>query len=261
MHTDVLRDDMNRDKPQWLKLTDEMMIRVFRACHDAIISNRSVNLDLSKIGDLALFHISGCLYTSAYSNERGLHSAAICLIRQCVEAMTIVDLALQNEVYREPLLEMWKSGKLSSGEIRKKLERDKWPLYVGGLWSEPWSEFFGNLARAVHPYAHYSPQLMGWQMAIEYGDDTGPKYVRVGPAAYEPLKASRITLLHGIVVWTLARITIENCDLPCAVELKSESEALRLSINKSKLLVGKKDWALELLPFMWFRPGHDWRDA
>lgn len=33
------------------------------------------------------------------------------------------------------------------------------------MWDEPWSEFYGNLARAVQPYARYTPELQGWQFA------------------------------------------------------------------------------------------------
>ena len=151
-------------KPKWLTFTDKLIGPLFPIASGVLDSKKSANMHLSQIPTMALFHLFGCLYASIEANERGQHSVAICLIRQCVEALTLIDLGLQEPSYREPLLEKWETGKKSHGEIRKALEQDIWPNYGHGLWDEPWREYFGNLARAVQPYAHYSPEVMGWQM-------------------------------------------------------------------------------------------------
>jgi hypothetical protein len=75
----------------------------------------------------------------------------------------------------EPLLEAWKTGKKSQGELRRALQREIWPSYGTGLWNEPWAEFYANLAQAVQPYAHYTQQLQGWQfetLSVEHDGST-----------------------------------------------------------------------------------------
>jgi len=52
-----------------------------------------------------------------YANQRGKHSAAICLVRQSVEALTIAEVGLQPKLLAEPLLSEWKEGKKSQGEL------------------------------------------------------------------------------------------------------------------------------------------------
>lgn len=189
-----------------------------------------------------------------------MHSVAMCLLRQCVEALTLVDLGLQSDGFRITLLKNWKEGRRSSGEIRQELERNVWPRYGRGLWDENWAEFFSNLARSVHPFAHYSPELLGWQVAVRKFDGRTQFVAEIAPAAYDPLKASRITLLHSLIVWTLARLTMENAPEDAVPEFTAEVEQLRVALGSSKLLFKTKDWADELAPHVLFLPGHDWRD-
>ena len=106
------------------------------------------------------------------ANAGGQHSVAISLLRGCLEALSLVDLGFQPNPYRIPRLGQWKQKKRTAGETRKDLERDVWPRDKHGLWDEDWSQFFGNLGRSLYPYAHYSPELMGWQIAT-------PEWTRV----------------------------------------------------------------------------------
>src|SRR5262249_44087650 len=105
--------------------------------------------DLQSLAELALCHHAGCIEAGGHANRRGKHSAAICLVRQPVEALTIAEIGLQSPQFAEPLLMAWKDGKKSHGELRKALEQSVWPKYGTGLWDETWAEFYGNLARAV----------------------------------------------------------------------------------------------------------------
>ena len=127
----------------------------------------------SLIPEAALFHSSDCLTASMQANAAGQHSVAIGLLRSCLEALTLVDVGLQANEYRLPRLRQWNQKKRTASDIRKDLERDVWPRYGYGLWDEAWGHFFGNLARALHPYAHYSPELMGWQMSSLRMDTSG----------------------------------------------------------------------------------------
>ncbi|MDP6422235.1 MAG: hypothetical protein QF672_13100 [SAR202 cluster bacterium] len=249
------------NKPVWLELTDELVKSIFPPVHEVLDAMNAGDLHLAMIPRMALFHLSGCLHSSMRANEQGLHSAVICLVRQCVEALTLVDLGLQAAEYREPRLEAWDSGKLTHGKMRQSLEADVWARYGNGLWDESWTDYFGNLARSVQPYAHYSPVLMGWQMSVVDNDASNRFHVAIGPAVYDSLKASRITLLHSLVLWTSGRIVGENTANPEWQPITDQVDALGRSLGQSKLLLGTKNWADELAPHMLFRPGYDWRDA
>jgi hypothetical protein len=87
----------------------------------------------------------------------------------------------------EPLLEAWKTGGKSQGELRSALERDIWPSYGTGLWDEPWAKFYGNFARAVQPYAHYTQELQGWQFVTASVDHDGSAIEMTGLETYDPL--------------------------------------------------------------------------
>lgn len=137
------------------------------------------------VAAVLLFHLSDSLSASMLANPAGQHSVAISLLRSCIEALTLVDLELQENDYRLLRLRQWNRHERTAGDIRRDLENDVWRRYKHGLWEEPWSQLFGNLARALHPYAHYSPELMGWQMASVRMDDAGRGYVRLGPSQYD----------------------------------------------------------------------------
>ncbi len=223
------------------------------------------NLNRAAIPYLSLVHHAQCLRTSMHANEQGWHSAAVCMIRQSIEALTLVDLGLQDSAYADPLLDRWSAGKATHGELRARLERDVWHTYGTGLWLEPWAEFFGNLSRAVQPYAHYTSELMGWQFQYlpQVGAQAGSNrhVVLFGLETYDALKASRITLLQGLTSWTLGRLLLEHGQNPDVLERARDIAEWGRSLGASKLLFNKKDWALELLPDMFFMPGVDWRDA
>jgi hypothetical protein len=218
-----------------------------KAIHDSIIPQA------------ALFHLSDCLETNMVASASGKHSVAIGLLRSCLEAITLVDIGLQSNDYRLSRIHQWNARTSTAGALRKDLQRDIWPRYGTGLWDEPWTDYFGNLARALHPYAHYSPDLMGWQMALVTMDD--PKrqgFAVLGPSTYDPLKATRITLLHTLILWTVGRFVVLNSTSP-APQLSATLEQLRCEIGSSGLLFREGDWGVELMPHVWFQEGVDWR--
>jgi len=158
-----------------------------------VVANLSVirnitlgNEQVEPLPYMAVCHFAGCLGTSTKANKQGKHSVAICLVRQCLEAFTIVDVGLQHPVYPEPLLLAWSEEKTTAGQLRQNLEHDMWPQYGKGSWSESRAEFFGNLAQSVHPYAHYSPELQGWQWATIKSGKTGA-WLAIGPTTYDEL--------------------------------------------------------------------------
>ena len=193
-------------------------------------------IDLQSLAELALCHHAGCLESSSYANRRGKHSAAICLVRQSVEALTIVEVGLQQPHFAEPLLLAWKAGKKTQGDMRKALERDIWPGYGTGLWDESWAEFYGNLARAVQPYAHYTQRLQGWQFAtVDY--DGGHEFTATfGLETYDALRATRITLFHMLLTWMLGRVLLTHGQNPDVLQRRESILALGRALGASKLL-------------------------
>lgn len=248
--------------PPWFVTGGRLKGEVFPAALAALRSLETPGaFHDSLIPELALFHVSDCLAASMQANGGGQHSVAVSLLRGCLEALTLVDLGLQANAYRLPRLGQWNAAKRTAGDIRRDLERDVWPRYKQGLWNESWSDFFGNLARALHPYAHYSPELMGWQMSSVGMNSAGRGLVMLGPSQYDPLKATRITLLHTVLLWTVGNLTVLNAKAACAAPFGDALEALRTELGNSGLLFREGDWGIELMPHMWFKHGVDWRDG
>lgn len=246
--------------PAWKKITDEVGGPILTTVDATLKKKESPNLNTSLIPHLALYHLDACLNASIEANAKAQPSCAISLIRQCVESLTIIDLGLQEAAYKDPILEKWHAGQRTTGEVRKFLAQDIWPRYKTGIWNESWEEYFSNLAKAVHPYAHYSPELMGWQMSILKYEGGNRLLVSTGSQSAEPVKATRIALLQTIVVWTLGRILLANATGPEVCAFQEPIEQLRLAIGSSKLLFKSKQWADELMPHVFFHPGREWRD-
>src|SRR5690606_5232861 len=180
------------EKPRGFVLGEQLMWPlVGMGCTSARYQRLSTP-DLQSLAELAICHHAGCLEASGHANRRGKHSAAVCLVRQSVEALTIAEIGLQPPAFAEPLLLGWKEGKKTHGDLRKALEKHVWPAYGRGLWDESWAEFYGNLARAVQPYAHYTSELQGWQfVTVDYKG--GKEFTAMfGLETYDPLQATRI---------------------------------------------------------------------
>lgn len=247
------------EKPRWFVLGDQLMWPLVGMGCTSARYHRLSTPDLQPLAELAICHHAGCLEASNHANRRGKHSAAICLVRQSVEALTIAEIALQPPVFAEPLLVGWKEGKKSHGELRKALERDVWPTYGRGLWDESWAEFYGNLARAVQPYAHYTSELQGWQFATVAYEGGTEFTAMLGLETYDPLQATRITLFHMLLTYVLGRILLAQGKNPDVLSRRAEILELGQALSSSKLLFQRGEWWAQLAPHMLFKPGNDWR--
>ncbi len=222
----------------------------------AVLNNRAaLDPTINGVVHCAAIHLHHCLDTSQQANKQGKHAVAICLIRHCVESLTIIELGIGEPNYTDPLISAWLEGKKTRGDLRAALEKDVWPRYGAGLWDEPWSQFFGNLARAVQPYAHFSPELVGWHGAERSGLIEDRYFIReVGVNTSDPLKASRVTLLHSLVAWTLARLLSENNRFPPDLGGVERVREFGRELGSSPLLSGgKAKWAEEMWPLLFFR--------
>jgi hypothetical protein len=248
------------DKPEWFTLGDELLWPLIGMGVATARGHRLPSVDLQPLAELALCHHAGCMEASNHANRRGKHSAAICLVRQSVEALTIAEIGLQPPEFAEPLLSAWKEGKKSHGELRRALEQDVWPTYGTGLWDERWAEFYGNLARAVQPYAHYTSELQGWQFATVAYDGGREFMAMFGLETYDVLQATRITLFQMLLTWMLGRILLAHGRNLDVLARRDSILGLGRALGSSKLLFQRGEWWAQLAPHMLFKPGHDWRD-
>lgn len=130
-----------------------------------------------------------------------------------------------------------------------------------GLWDESWSDFYANLSKAIQPYAHYSPQLQGWQWTLIKQESDNRFIMGIGPASYDQLKASRVTLMHTLVGWALARIGLASKLDKEVNGMADEIYQLGKYISNSKLLFqNQKDWALQIMPHVYFKKGHPFEE-
>lgn len=248
------------EKPEWFTLGDKLLWPLIGMGVATARAHRLPTPDLQPLAELALCHHAGCIEASIHANRRGKHSTAICLVRQSVEALTVAEIGLQAPQIAEPLLSAWKEGKKSHGELRKALEKNVWPNYGTGLWEETWAEFYGNLARAVQPYAHYTSELQGWQLATVKYDGGREFTVAFGLETYDALQATRITLFHMLLTWMLGRILLAYGKNSDVVARKAKILQLGQALGSSKLLFKRGEWWAQLAPHLLFKPGHAWRN-
>lgn len=249
-----------RRHPRWLVLCDQLTWPIV-GMGLAALQESVADPDLDYVPVLALLHFAHALLSSMDANGEGRHSVAVSLTRQCVETLTLVDLGLQSSTYRHPLLRAWKDGKIRHGALRQRLERDVWTRYGTGLWAEPWAEYFGNLAGAVQPYAHYTEELQGWQFVdLHTNFDSLEAVTMFGLHGYDALKASRITLLHALSGWTLARLLLSHGRHPEVLKRSATITAWGKALGSSNLLFREKAWDAQLMPHMIFRSSAAWED-
>lgn len=244
------------NNPRWLQLSDQIMGPLVGQSNSTLGKVKMMDFDLAQIAVLALHLLASSLDVSIDINRKGKHAMAISLLRHSIESLTLIDVGLQQTDFSESLLSKWRDGKITSGDLRKNLNEKIWPNYGKGLWNEKWAEYFANLSKAVQPYTHVSRELLEWQLSVVARSEKSKMYVSVG--GYDAIKASRITLLHSLVIWTLGRIMIQNRGEDFRNFVAPVRE-LGTSLSSSKLLMKKNDWGIELLPTMIFTKG-DWRD-
>lgn len=178
----------------------------------------------------------------------------------------IVDLGLQSEPDANSLLAKWADEKATNGDVRKFLESRAWPSYGTGLWEESWSEFYSEMARSVQPYSHYGRELQNWQFAVvpktvELKDSgNGTFFAMTGVGAYDPIKASRITLFMTLVIWALGRLLKANEEHRTSGPLTRQIDELGTALANSKLLFGNNQWSNEFSGLVLFKEGADWMD-
>jgi hypothetical protein len=244
--------------PDWFTLAEDANPKIMQRL-SAATERLNLPVQVAALPRQALWFLMNSVYMANLANREGMHANALSITRQCLEAISIIELGLAQTPDASQLLRRWESDSASAGELRKWLEQNVWPGYGAGLWSEPWPDFMGKLCKAIQPYAHYSPMLAQWQGRLhQIGKDPDGGYTAVlecGPRTYDPQKATRITLFHSLVGFALARVWIANHR---SVDLEFESliEQLRDELGKSRYLDGNQtNWDQQFWAMLWFADG------
>ncbi|PLT18882.1 hypothetical protein [Ralstonia mannitolilytica] len=190
-----------------------------------------------------------------------MHANALALTRQCIEAISVVELGICKHPDAEAMLLKWDEDRATAGELRKWLQTNVWPNYGTGLWAEPWGVFMREFASAIQPYAHYGRNLAQWQLGLHGmaevdGDSTvtAQGLIEMRPRAYDPQKATRITLFHALLTYVLGRVWAASH--PADAEFVALLGRFGTALGKSRYLDGHStDWSQQFWAMLWDRGG------
>lgn len=250
---------MDRAPPEWFTLAEEANPAVMERIAASVSANR-MTLQVKSAPLLAHWFTLDSLLLANQANRDGMHANALVLTRQCVEAIGVIELGICGHPQAEATLLKWEADKLTPGKLRAWLQENVWPSYGVGLWSEPWFTFMREFAAAIQPYAHYGRSLAQWQMLIhpvDHGD--GPEadltaLLEMKPRAYDPQKATRITLFHALLTYTLARIWVAA--RPGDMPFQRLVDRLGAALGKSRYLDGHQtDWGQQFWAMLWASGG------
>lgn len=250
---------MSRQIPKWFLATEEANLETMRRIADAVSSNQMA-LQVKSAPMLAHWFTLDSLLLANQANRDGMHANALALTRQCVEAIGVIELGICRHPEAEATLLKWEADDLTPGRLRSWLQEKVWPGYGTGLWTEPWATFMREFAAAIQPYAHYSRSLAQWQVRLHRiydptdGDTDLKSLLEMKPRAYDPQKATRITLFHGLLAFTLGRIWIAAN--PGDSKFEALINRLGTALGKSRYLDGQEtNWGQQFWAMLWERGG------
>ncbi|EHK2851220.1 hypothetical protein D8T51_23300 [Vibrio vulnificus] len=236
--------------PKWFEVGSQLIGEVSGVAMQLADQLSDLSLDSKTSVQCSVLHYVQCLMASADANREGKHAIALSLTRQSVEALTLIECGfLKDRSLSSELVTAWVQGSKSSGAIRKRLSQNVWQLYSKSLWSQGWGEYFGEFCSSIQPYAHYSRELQGWQLEVIDNatlEDCGSitLNMKFGFDTYDSNKATRITLIHILLSWTLGKIITNNVSQP---ELEHKLDELQQALEVCpELGKGQLDWAQQL---------------
>ncbi len=239
--------------PDWFKLADIATAETMQRISKTVASN-NMDLQIKNSPMLAHWFMTDSLLLANKANKDGMHANALALTRQCVEAISIIELGICKHPDAEAILLKWDNDLMTPGKLRGWLEENVWVKYGSGLWSESWAIFMREFARAIQPYAHYGRSLAQWQVRL-HSVDGNNAFLEMKPRAYDPQKATRITLYHTLLMYILGRIwiSVNHGDIP----FESLIKKLGIALGKSLYLDGHStDWSQQFWAVMWDKNGY-----
>lgn len=250
---------MTRSPPEWFKISEEANPKVMHRIAAAVTANEMVP-QVKSAPMMAHWFILDTLLLANRANREGMHANSLALMRQCIEAISIVELGVCGHPDAESVLLKWDADDLNPGKLRAWLQANVWSQYGSGLWNEPWFTFMREFAGAVQPYAHYGRSLAQWQLRLHrIYDVTEPNadlkaIIEIRPRAYDAQKATRITLFHALLHYALGRIWLaaNNGD----AEFTALVARMGTALGKSRYLDGHEtDWSQQFWAMVWERGG------
>ncbi len=224
----------------------------------AAVNASEMALQVKSIPLLAHWFLLDSLMLANQANRDGMHANALALTRQCVEALSVIELGLCGHPKAEVMLGQWDRDELTAGQLRNWLQQNVWASYGSGLWNEPWSDFMGQFAKAIQPYAHYGRGLAHWQTRLVQVYDTGlpdqpiEAIIELRPHAYDSQKATRITLFHALLTYLLGRVLMASTNPD--PDFAAIINRLGVALGKSRYLDGHQtSWSQQFWATVWDR--------
>ena len=204
-------------------------------------------------------HYAGkhCLETvrlSRLANEGGAHAVAVGLLRDAVEALSVVALGISMDRSKIDVLRRWNDEKLSAGELRMHLETHVWPQVASvGLWGESWASFWESLARSVQPYAHFSPLRMRWHQHVQIIDGKWHVWLNHPAGDFELYKAARIGAFQLLVFWAFAELiaALGAASADVISRLEHLARDARQWLSTNEVFFHGEKWEVQLMPFVY----------
>jgi hypothetical protein len=251
---------MSCKTPEWFLLSEETTPHVMGRIAKAV-SDCQMSIQVRMYPTLAHWFMLDSLLLANKANRDGMHANALSLTRQRLEALGLIELGICGHKDSESIVLKWDRDELTAGKLRAWLEQNVWPQYGSGLWNESWSTFMREFAAALQPYAHYGSKLAQWQVRLLPGvvneqssSEPVMALIEARPRAYDPQKATRITLFHAVLIYALGRIWVagNQGDAPFSAQIVRLGAAL----GKSRYLDGHAtNWSQQFWAMVWSSDG------
>jgi hypothetical protein len=245
------------DPHYWTKHHEPLHLALLSIVRKEWANSPPINdLQLQFVAHYAGKHCLESVVIARLANEGGAHAVAVGLLRNAVESLSVVAMAISNYPEKVKMLERWNTEKVSPGKLREALETHVWPkVDLKGLWNQTWSDFWRSLARAVQPYAHFSPPLMRWHQRAEMKNDKFHLWINHPEGDFEQYRADRIATFQLLIFWVFAEMV---CAFGAAPQfdidnLRALSNLSKLKLSTSEVFFSGKDWEVQLLPFVFPR--------
>ena len=243
------------DSEYWRKTHEPLNLELQLVVRQAWANQPPVSdLQLQFVPYYAGKHCLETIRLSRLANEGGAHAVAVGLLRDAVEALSLVAVGICHDGEKLRILNEWNEEKQSAGDVRKYLERTVWPtVSISGLWGERWSDFWASLARAVQPYSHVSPLRLRWHQHVEIIDGKWHVWINHLAGDFELYRAARIGAFQLVLLWAFAEIVCAFAAAPAAhlSQLRTLANNARQWLSKNEVFFHGENWEVQLIPFVY----------
>jgi len=243
------------DPEYWQKTHEPLNLELQLVVRKSWVDRPPVKeLQLQFIPHYAGKHCLESVRLSRLANEGGAHAVGVGLLRDSIEALSLVALSICHDPEKIRILEQWNEEKLSAGEIRKYLDSKVWPtVKISGLWGESWASFWESLSRSVQPYAHFSPLRMRWHQHVQIIDGKWHIWVNHPGGDFELYRGARISAFQLLVFWAFAEIvcTFDAAPAEQLSNLLSHAHKARQWLSTNEVFFQGDKWEVQLMPFVY----------